>query len=266
MKRQVFLALTILLVASARDVRAALHIRAIYPNPPGNDDTEWIALENTSDASISAQLYTLADTVGSVRTATFSGWFAGREVRLISATSSGIVLNNTGDQVVLKKQGEVVESSPSYQSLTEGLVWTKIDAEWQGLSLSEFMSRLEQKNWSASGEEQPALEEAEAVNNQESYDNQPRATPVVSKKIDVLPSQPQHALPRLFPSNPQANSRQILPFPTPPLIDYAAEQRVFLDWKKKALAGSFLLMFGGICALIPLAPKVSRYCYEWLLW
>src|SRR5690606_24043289 len=46
-------------------------------------------------------------------------------------------------------------------------------------------------------------------------------------------------------------------FPVPPLPDFAAEEKEFLDWKENSLFGSLGLVFAGMNALLLTLPKLA---------
>lgn len=118
-------------------------IRALFPQP-STGQAEWILVENTGLASASA---VLQDTHGSVKLHSFvlvptTQWYQ------ISATASGIALNNDTDSVTLSIGGQVIDTSLLYTSSIRDQVWTRMQSSWEWLSLSEFEVRWQNNDWS----------------------------------------------------------------------------------------------------------------------
>lgn len=259
MRRRYLLAVILgLLLASPAS--AAVRLRAIYPNPPGSDEGEWVAVENL-DATPSGK-FSLRDTVGSVKTYTLDSLPAS-ELRLIYATQSGITLNNTGEAVELLAEGIVLERSPPYVASAEGRVWLQLESGWREVALSEFNDRAERRNWLV-GPESTSNEERESIDPPQTSDlDRGETKPVDSAPTSVIPSiRPEYRLPRL-----QATSTATVAanwsWPIPPEPDYQAEIDLFLDWKRRALLGSLALLFGGGCWLLLVSPPLFTL-WRWL--
>lgn len=117
-------------------------IRALFPQP-STGQAEWILVENIAQASAAA---VLRDTHGSVKSHSFmltpgTPWYQ------ISATVSGITLNNDTDSVILSLNGQEVDTSLLYTSSVRDQVWTRLQSGWSWLSLQEFEQRWRSNDW-----------------------------------------------------------------------------------------------------------------------
>lgn len=120
-------------------------IRALLPQP-STGQPEWILLQN-STGGLATQSAVLKDTHGSVKSYSFV-LAADQEWYQLTASVSGITLNNDQDGVTLSVQGALVDSSQPYETSFRDQVWTRLDSGWQWLSLSDFNSRWEELDWS----------------------------------------------------------------------------------------------------------------------
>lgn len=126
----IILLTTYLFVWSVNPIWArSLIIRAIYP-APADGEFEWVLLENLEDTSISLQGLAVSDAVGKVVIASLSGTLAAKTGYFVTASVSGITLNNAGDAVRLWQGSEMVEQSESYLDAPKGKVWYYDGEEW----------------------------------------------------------------------------------------------------------------------------------------
>ncbi len=263
MRGYLFLALLLGLVLPA-PVIATVKLRAIYPNPPGSDDGEWVAVENVG-ASVSGELYSIRDAVGTVKNFSIES-LAVNELRLIYASQSGITLNNAGESVELLSQGILLESSPSYMASEEGKVWLQLDSGWREVSLADFFERLIHRNWSV-------VEDPQAIDTDELEPSLPTLLPQ-SLPFDQgqrLPTAAPAGSPPLKPPDRRLPQLKRLPiasaaaswdWPTAPEPDYQAEIATYARWKREALFGSLSLMFAGGCWLILISPSLMAV-WQW---
>lgn len=241
-------------------------LRALAPNPVGSDDWEWIALENTSSASVSAQMLSIKDIEGSVVTYQLSGWFGPGELKVISRSSSGITLNNTSDSVLLLENGLQIDTTDRYEGLAEGEVWVLFaDGEWRATSESEYQQMASERVWSLTS---PSPSPTPASSPQASSSTpkilSTRASPLPSGETPSPTSNPIDfqtifSLPVLASPHFSTEAAR-LELPSPPPLDWEPELNVFMAWKRKALAGSLALIFGGVIwFLIALTRLITWY-------
>ena len=169
-------------------------IRALYPNPPGSDEAEWILLENTTDQTLPGN-YILRDGAGKVVEYQHNDQLQPGYLE-IPRSLSKITLNNDSDWVELWQNDELVDISDTYKNLTEGKVFVKLDDAWSVIDLEDFQTRLENNDWLVV----PAEKEDEEADNQDQNNNtQSQGTP---KPVSITaPS----ATPKHYPSNTGAD-------------------------------------------------------------
>ncbi len=259
---------------------AELHLRAIYPNPPGNDTGEWLAVENNGTASVAAGLASLRDKFGSTKTYLLPALSA-QELKIITASESGITLNNTREAVELLKQNVVIDASPEFVASQEGMVFIQLNEGWREISLAEYLERQLNRNWStvAVTEDDDSTEpDTTTATVSATFTPLPWATLIApapdraAKQVELssdLPTQASPAplpyrVPHLFTGSPaRASPAGELNWPLPPEPDYDAEMQVFLDWKRRALFGSLALVWGGLCWLLLVIPP-PPVLWHWL--
>lgn len=261
MRRLLFLGIFFFLAPAVRAYD--LRLRAILPNPPGSDESEWIAVENVSPATISAQLYSLRDVYGSIKTFGL-GSFLPLELKTILASQSGIMLNNTEEQIELLYLGQVVESSPRLVASQEGKVFIQLDSGWKEINEAEYRERQAGRNWSwlaDVGREEPDEANPAVVQLPENAKRE-------DGEEEISPNDDTVSIQRAFPKLLRGTSflatpSGLLSWPIPPEPDYEREMDVFLGWKREALLGSLLLIFGGTCLISLTLPPVSDI-WRWL--
>lgn len=133
-----------------------LKIRALLANPADAEETEWIAIENTSSASVSANGYFLRDTQGSVKQYALSGSLSPGEIWVLPRTQTGITLNNDTEGAELLRNGSIVDFSPSLTNPGNDQVWIVLAGVWRFISLAEWVSRLEKKEWNVTPSPSPS--------------------------------------------------------------------------------------------------------------
>lgn len=256
--RLIFISLVYWLAAAP--VAAQVTLRAIYPNPPGSDEGEWIAVENLDSASASAETYSLRDTAGSVKTYQLAALGPG-ELRIVAATQSGITLNNTGEAVELLAGAMVAQRSPDYVASAEGKVWLQLLTSWQEVDLAEYLDRAANRRWGqAVAVDQETVEPVPVV---------PTAVvvnpPTKSPLADAPANRPirERRLPQLKPPVTTPSPVPPIAWPAPPEPEYESEMAVFLGWKREALAGSLALVFAGLSLLLLAVPPLDRV-WRWL--
>jgi len=124
-----------------------LRIRGVMANPSADESTEWIAIENTVNATVSAAFYSVRDTMGKVVEYELSGVFQPLEVRTLPRTVSGITLNNDSEGAEFLKNGVVEQIVPVFSSPGNDAVWAEVSGEWTFLSLSSWLERVASRDW-----------------------------------------------------------------------------------------------------------------------
>lgn len=124
--------LAALLFLTPLKVHAALELSEIYANPVGDETVgEWIELYNPENASASSAGYVLSDAIGVVKSFSLpAATVSAKGFLIVWRTTSGISLNNDGEEVLLKKPDGTTETSGWFAS-TEGKSWTKNGTLWQ---------------------------------------------------------------------------------------------------------------------------------------
>lgn len=235
------------------------------------EGSEWIALENVSSSTISAQTWSVRDVQGSIKT-----WMIPViqpfELRVFMSTETKISLNNTGDQLELLHGAEVVQSSAPYENLASGGLWVLLSAGWQELSVEEWEKRWPTRDWSVSA---PSPTPSSIVPSPQSS---PRMTPS-STPFVVLPSPP--AVPSSVPSPTSLVSEWwseiALPkvgfqastsaeVDIPPIWErepgnFSQEKEVFESWKKRIYLRLASVLGGSVLAFFLCVPKLYR-CYN----
>lgn len=244
-------------------------IRAVYPNPVGDETEEWVMLENTAEASISGQ-WELSDGTGAIKT---YGWetVAPGFVK-IPRTLSKISLNNDQDWVSLSLDGNLVAVSEPYDNLDEGLIWVQLSAGWQAITEADFELRAAAGDWQSD----PEITDIEEETSQEESVvpvPTPRPTPAAAAARGdpqptpgppEIPYQEWLTAPHLsaFPPPGGTDSAVTSPLPSYPTIDGAAQRRLYVQWQRQALAGSYLLLFAGLCGEVISVPVLLRWYNE----
>ncbi|MBI4004907.1 lamin tail domain-containing protein, partial [Candidatus Roizmanbacteria bacterium] len=108
-----FVIILILLSFHAATTHAALRLNEIYPAPQSGN-FEWVELYNDESSSVKISDYTLLDLAAN---AILLPDTTAPPFGIIVATSSGI-LNNTGDTVFLKHNGDTVDVATYSGSIT----------------------------------------------------------------------------------------------------------------------------------------------------
>lgn len=129
-----------------------LRVRAVLANPSAAEETEWIALENTSSATVSAQFWSVWDTFGKTVTYTLVEAFQPGEIRVLPRTKTGITLNNDQEGVELVFAGEIRQTVPTLSNPGNDQVWIALDTGWQYISLEEWHTRQGTRNWKSVSE------------------------------------------------------------------------------------------------------------------
>lgn len=108
--------------------------------------SEWIALENTNGATISAQVWSVRDVQGSIKTWSVPA-LQPYELKMFSGVETKISLNNTGDQVELLQNGLVVQSSAPYEELLSGSIWLLLSDGWREVTIEDWEQRWPLREW-----------------------------------------------------------------------------------------------------------------------
>lgn len=234
------------------------------------EGSEWIALENTSNATVSGQMWSIRDVQGSIKT-----WLVPvlqpYELRMFSSTETKISLNNTGDQVELLQGSSVVQSSSPYEELQTGSLWVLLSGGWQEMDADEWVRRWPIRDWQV----QMIIASPSPV---------PSNTPTT-----VLVSSPS---PLLFPSGvsrttstpvskslekdwwddvslplvAKTSTQSAVSISTPPIWerppgDFDGEWQVFQNWKREIWYRLGVTFFSSFFVLALSAPKLYR-CYN----
>lgn len=256
-------------------------LRAVLPNPTGSDSQEWIDLENVSAATVAAQLVVLADTEGSVTRYQLEVDLQPNELRRLTATQSGITLNNSKEQVELWWNGEWQASSPVMTDADEDQVWVQLDGGWTVLNLADYEERRAYRRWqegvdspdeataevSSPGVTPRASPKSQTAVNADSRISQFDAEPAVEEAAAASTSAvPYHTLrfPELLPTQVASASAETVPNISalrPPRPDSEEVDR-YQWWKRRAVGGSLLMLWGGATLSLLSWPPLWRW---WLI-
>ncbi len=110
-----------------------IYISELLPDPVGSDEAEFIELVNLGDTPAQLMGLELSDTVN---TFAFSEQVAlePEDYLVISKSESGIQLNNSGDEISLSFEGEVLDTT-HYENPPEGQSWSRFDNEFYWTSI-----------------------------------------------------------------------------------------------------------------------------------
>lgn len=146
MKYIVVLAICLFFQLSALSVGASdeLILRGLSAVPVSG--SEWIAVENVTGATVSAQTWSVRDVQGSVKS-----WVIPEvppyELVIFSSALTKISLNNTGDQIELLQGGEVRQVSAPYEDLSSGDLWVLLGNVWQVVTQEDWERRWPLRDW-----------------------------------------------------------------------------------------------------------------------
>lgn len=249
--------------------RAAPLVRAIYPNPPGSDTGEWVMIENPDSATVSANVLTLSDTQGSLKTWRMTTPLEPQSLTTFLFSQTGISLNNAKDGVVLASGSGVLDTSAEYVNADEGFVWWRSTTGWTYSLAADFQGRAALRQWELPVPEDDSGHDPEPTTVVASPTPVPRVMSPSAAKREV--SQPENVtavpspslaplkLPTLIAVTTPYVPRTPLPS-APPIPDPDAEVATFVAWQKQAIGGSLAVMFAGVCWLtIALPPLIRGY-------
>jgi hypothetical protein len=234
--------------------------------------SEWIAVENTTNASSSAQIWSIRDVQGSVKTFVLPS-LSPYELRMFSGVETKISLNNTGDQVELVESGAVAQSSAPYEELVSGSLWVLLSTGWQEVTQEEWERRWPLRDWFLDDQESiPSPAPSTQVSPAPSASPKTTASLVPEETIHSASSEKVSkreddwwqsvALPH---NEPLASVSAILPG-EPPVWErepgnFEEEYRVFVGWKRKI--GLYLaLCFSFAIATLALSAAPLYRCYN----
>jgi hypothetical protein len=260
-------------------------LRALLPNPQGSDTNEWLALENTTTASISAQLYQLRDVSGAVTVYNPKGsWPAG--VSRWPQSTTKINLNNEVDQIQLRlaSNSAVIQISDQYTQASDDQVWLWCDDHvWRWVSLAEYTTREATRNWNCAEVEDVASTSTELAT------PTPNPTPLATTSQSIvstpLPTQRSTTTSPTPSTDPTTiNWQRLLRMPglsataaakipsAPPIIIPKSPpfdghtQAEWHRWQQRAIAGSLAIFFGGACWFILALPTLIQLLYSLHIW
>jgi hypothetical protein len=249
----------------------AWQLRALYPNPIGDDADEWILLEKDNQVS---GLWQIRDGVGkivewNIPESSTSGWLK------VEKNNSGISLNNTDDWIELWQDDILVELSDAYSNIAEGVVWTKLDDGWFEVSLQEFETKLAENRWwsipPVSPEPSPVISASpqSLVSPKVTPASFPtgETVPVTVTTIDKnrpvdTPSYQNLQMPKLYSTITSSESAVlgvISDLPDYPLPSQQEETRIFRAWQKKAFVGAFGFLLAGVSFELAAVPSLLRW-------
>jgi hypothetical protein len=228
----------------------SVRIRALFPQP-STGKPEWVILERV-DTGIATFSAILRDTHGSTKAFSWM-WEEDRPWYQLTATQSGIALNNDQDGVTVEVNGIVIDSSPTYTSSERDFVWTRVSTGWQWLALTEFEERRENGNWNIAPtptptpvpSPTPAPSVAPSPALQFLRSNEATRAAATMEKSANAPSSPYPGKAIVLDSNSVSSRLETTDTATPiPFIepDYAGEQaryQAWLLWWRRSL-GLFL--------------------------
>lgn len=262
----VFSFLSVVVVVEANESDSKMQVRALLPNPQGSDTEEWILLENSSLESIEPNLYELQDTEGATQIYTIESRLEPGELFFLNATMSGIALNNAQDSLQLSLSGNLIQQTPPYTDAQDNQVWWQSDdGKWQWEELSAFLVRVTEKNFhvSQSGTESttPAQTKVETTTPRRNTDTVTTPTPDIVMQLEEKPY--AAVMPQLLSQSlPAIAAGERLSDISFPDFNFSDEKEQFVIWKRNALMGSLLLIWGGICFIVICFP----YWWEWYRW
>lgn len=269
-----------LLVLTAPGARAdspVVVLRAMSAVPSAG--SEWIALENTSGASISGQIWSIRDVQGSVKTWVLPG-LGPYELKMFSGTETKISLNNTGDQVELLQGNMVVQSSAPYEELTSGSIWVLLGEAWFEMTQEDWDERWPVRDWtvaSPSPSPTPQMSVAPTLVSSPKVTPSPKPTttvvPVISSPSPIVSQEPVSetvkaswwesvALPHNEAIATSSGGQPSLP----PIWerepgDYTEESEIFRAWKRKIWLRLSVVFSCAVFSVSLCAPRLYR-CYN----
>lgn len=237
--------------ARAVDAQTSIRIRALLPNPTGSDTTEWILIENTGEDTVEVGSLVLQDVAGSVTTYSIQESLLAKEFLFVSATESGIALNNAQDRVELFFQEQKVAESFAYTDAQNDQVWWQSeDGEWQWEEKHLFLKRVETGDFSLASKEAevtatptPTLQDS--ISETTGENKKVLETPVSVQVPSAVYQGKKHAL-LLTDTVPPPRSKKSLQDIQFPEFDFDKEAERFVSWKQQALQGSLGLIVGGV--------------------
>ncbi len=252
-----------------------LVIRALLPNPESGQ--EWIAIENTSSASYSAQGVAIRDGAGSVKSFVFTGEFFASEIRILSQTTTKISLNNDTDWVELTRASQLEHMSEIYEAAPKGQVWLQTTQGWSFVPLSDWEDRLSRRDWEETGN---TLETSPKPSAQPSASPSVFSSPIVKATLRASSSPGTRPL---SSSQPVSSLSEVRLYEVPRLLahvassssvasgavqvstrqepDWDKEVEELLAWRKQLRGWSSVVLLGASITLLYAVPKALR-CYN----
>ncbi len=244
-------------------------IRAVYPNPPGSDTAEWILIENASNVLIPANSISVQDTEGSSHTFVLPQDLGVDEFVYLSASESGIALNNATDSVIAKLGSAVIHSTEPYTDAPEGQVWWVSDAgEWSWEESASFLQRVVEGDFLVVSEETEVdAEDAEEtvldvtppekdLQREKTPDQVTQHTTPEEQQAKRSYAAIAHTLLEQGSGAPAVSVENEVTFPE---YDFDQEKKEFVAWKRQALLGSLLMVFGGVVLSVLGVPFWWRF-------
>ena len=109
-----------------------IRISEFFPNPAGQDTTEWIELYNAGNEDAMLDEWILRDVFGTVHSSVLNGYILPPQSFLVLwSSSTGIQLNNDREQVVLiSPEGEEIYSG-IYSNAKEDISLSLFESDWK---------------------------------------------------------------------------------------------------------------------------------------
>lgn len=256
----------------------ALLLRALAPNP--SSGKEWIALENTNVASVSATGYQLKDGAGSVKTFTLGGFVAAGEVRLFDQTQTKISLNNDQDWVELWYNNELLSMSDIYDGAQKGMIFLNSESGWIMVTEEDWLQRFTARDWQAPDSENrentpspqlvftPAPQLSSVPKLKSPFPQMSEEVQERKELVVVSPSPFSGRLPLLSwsvatLSSSSTSSTAFQKHKLPPIPDRSSEVQAWLEWQSWVKIAGGLFLFGGGVMAVWTVPRLVRWYNEY---
>lgn len=259
-----------------------MRIRAILPQPE-TGEVEWILVQvdSTQNATGAAEV---RDTHGSSKLYRFD-LVSNQEWYWITATVSGIALNNDQDSVELWWNNTLQDRTATYSASRRGEVWLRLDT-WGWLVPDQFWLRWDENDWdlqpqptasptpSSSTNPSPPTNHSGAPQGIRSAGTASSSGIVGSVSSSVPIGEAEKFLGKMVALEASASSRFLEPtaMPDPVSPDYEAEERAYLEWRRWWQRATLLFVGSGIAWMGLLIPdlvqglkRMQRRRWRWSL-
>ena len=123
-KKKILVAFILLIIFPVKVYAAEVNLNEIYANPP-DETNEFIELYNTTSSDILISGWKIADKVKSYTlpensTISANGFF------VLKKSTTGLELNNSDEEITLKKSSDESVDSFSYSDTVQGKSWSRV--------------------------------------------------------------------------------------------------------------------------------------------